>query len=53
MPKKKPNLVALKKRSGRYLVRKRGGGFINGQEKVDFLVKAGLLKVAKAKPKES
>jgi hypothetical protein len=52
MPKKKPQLVALKKRSGRFLVRKRGGGYLNGPEKVEFLVKAGLLKAPKPKAKD-
>jgi len=52
MPKKKPNLKALKKRSGRFSVRKRGGGFLNGPEKVEFLTKAGLLKTMKPKAKD-
>lgn len=52
MPKKKPNLQVAKKRNGRYMVKKRGGGLVNGPDKTKFLVEAGLIKlpIAKAKP---
>ena len=42
-----------KKRSGRFMVEKRGGaGTINGEEKTKILQEAGLVKKMKSKPKE-
>jgi hypothetical protein len=50
-PKEKAELKAVKRRDGRYAVEKRKGGNLNGAEKVEFLVKQGLVK--KMKPKAS
>lgn len=44
MVKKSGNLQVKKKRNGRYLVKKRGGGVVNGDAKVQALVDAGVLK---------
>lgn len=52
MVKKASNVRVAKKRNGRYLVKKRGGGLLNGEAKVQALVEAGVLKpqVKKAAP---
>ena len=50
--KKKPDLQAVKRRDNRYAVRKRGGGFVTGDDKVKFLVDKGLIKAALPKPAE-
>lgn len=42
-----------KKRSGRYAVSDGKGKFINGQQKVDILNAAGVIKVNPPKPKET
>ena len=34
----------VKRRNGRYAVRKRGGGTINGREKIEILLAADLIK---------
>jgi hypothetical protein len=52
MVTKKPELTVIKKRSGRYAVRKRGGGLVHGADKVAFLVAQGLLTLPKPKTKE-
>lgn len=49
MVKKAGNLKVKKKRNGRHYVQKRGGGVLNGEEKVKFLVEAGVLKPVKKK----
>lgn len=40
------------RRDGRYMVQKRGGGFINGEEKIKILAEAGKIKMMKPKPKD-
>ncbi len=52
MPTKKPDLTVVKKRSGRYTVRKRGGELVHGADKVAFLVAQGLITLPKPKAKE-
>lgn len=52
MVTKKADLVAVKRRDGRYAVRKRGGGFLKGDDKLNFLVEKGLVKAAVAKKAE-
>lgn len=49
--KKAKGLKAVKRRNGRYAVRKRGGGLVNGADKVAFLQEAGLVKKLKPKAK--
>lgn len=49
MVKKAGTLQVKKKRNGRYFVKQRGGGVVNGEEKVKVLVEAGILKPAKKK----
>ena len=49
--KKAKSVKATKKRNGRYMVCKRGGKVINGEDKVKFLQEAGLAKKLKAKAK--
>ncbi len=51
MPKKHPGMKLGKKRNGRYLVKKRGGGMVNGPDKAKFLQDAGVVKVLKPKAK--
>ena len=41
----------VKKKNGRYSVQKRGGGLINGAEKLKILQDAGVVKKLKAKAK--
>ena len=48
--KAKPHKIA-KKRSGRFLVVKRGGGLVNGEEKTKILQEAGKVKKLKVKVK--
>lgn len=51
-----PEYKILKRGDGRFEVRKRGGGRINGLEKVKILIKAGLIKTklpAEKKPDQS
>jgi len=47
-------LTAVKRKDGRYAVRKNTGGYVNGEEKVKFLVEKGLIKAPakKAAPAE-
>ena len=47
--KEKVALKAVKRRDGRYAVEKRSGGYLNGAEKLAFLVEQGLVKLPKAK----
>ena len=42
--------ITQKRKSNRFVVRKRGGGFVNGADKVKILVEAG--KITAAAPKE-
>jgi len=51
--KKTDDYTIIKKRSGRFGVKGPGSKWIGGDQKVDILVKAGVLKAApkKAKPK--
>lgn len=51
MPKKKPELTVVKKRSGRFIVRQRGGKLVHGADKVAFLVAQGMIKLPKPKAK--
>jgi hypothetical protein len=61
MSNKTPKLARLsdkgyriaKKRSGRYIVYKRGRKTVNGEAKVAILAAEGLIKVMKAKAKAS
>jgi hypothetical protein len=50
--KKENGNTIVKKRSGRFGVRNKRNKWINGDEKADILLKAGLIKksVAQAKP---
>lgn len=50
--KKASSYKISKKRSGRFVVEKRGGGVINGEAKVKILQDAGKLKKLKPKAKE-
>ncbi|MBT7609181.1 MAG: hypothetical protein HN576_05460 [Bacteriovoracaceae bacterium] len=50
--KKTENYVIIKKRSGRYGVRSTAGKWINGAEKTNILVEAGLVKTAPVKDQE-
>ena len=47
--KEKVALKAVKRRDGRYAVEKRSGGYLNGAEKLAFLVSQGLVKLPKSK----
>ncbi len=47
---KKPYRV-VKKRSGRYMVIKKKGKYVNGEEKVKILLAEGLIKAMKPKAK--
>lgn len=49
--KKAPKFKIKQKANGRFLVTKRGGGVINGEEKVKILQEAGKIKKLKAKAK--
>ena len=49
---KAPSYQVQKKRSGKFFVRKRGGGVINGEEKIKILVDKGLIKNSLPKPAE-
>lgn len=42
----------FKKSNGRYAVKNKAKKWVNGQEKVDLLLKENLIKVSKAAPKE-
>jgi hypothetical protein len=53
MPKKHPTMKLAKKRNGRYMVKKRGGGLVNGPDKTKFLQESGVVKVLKAKAKDA
>lgn len=44
--------TVLKKRSGRYGVKGTNNKWINGEEKVNILLKEGLIKVTAPAPKE-
>ena len=41
---KQPEHTIVKRKDGRFAVRKRGGGYINKDEKVKILVEAGKIK---------
>ena len=49
--KKANTQKVVKKRNGRFMVRKRGGGLVNGADKAKFLEDAGVVKKLKAKAK--
>lgn len=49
MVHKASGLQVKKKRNGRFYVKKRGGGVVNGEEKVKVLVDAGVIKALKKK----
>jgi hypothetical protein len=49
--KKASAVKVVKRRNGRYVVRKRGGGLINGAEKTTALEAAGVVKKLKPKAK--
>ncbi len=49
--KKAPAFKIKQRGNGRFVVTKRGGGVVNGEEKVKILVDAGKLKKLKAKAK--
>lgn len=51
MVKKAASQKVTKKRNGRFMVRKRGGGLVNGADKVAFLQEKGLLKKLNPKKK--
>lgn len=50
MQKSAPHQIK-KRKDGRYMIQKRGGGTINGEEKTKILMEAGLIE-AKLKTKE-
>lgn len=52
MVKKAQNTKIVKKRNGRFMVRKRGGGLINGVEKTQALLSAGVVKKLTPKKKD-
>ena len=52
MVKKADDIQISKRRDGRFQVRKRGGGFINGDEKAKILHEKGHIKLTPPKPKE-
>ena len=49
--KKASDIKVVKKRNGRFIVRKRGGAIVNGVEKTTVLLEKGLVKKLKSKPK--
>jgi hypothetical protein len=49
--KKKPEYKLIEKRNKRWAVIGKDGNYINGEEKVNILVKEGKIKVAKPKKK--
>lgn len=49
--KKAPKFKIKQRGNGRFVVTKRGGGVINGEEKVKILQEAGKIKKLKAKAK--
>jgi hypothetical protein len=49
---KKLELTAVKRKDGRYAVKKSTGGYLNGDEKLAFLVEKGLVKVTAPKKVE-
>jgi hypothetical protein len=49
--KKAKATKVVKKRSGRFMVKKRGGGLLKGADKVKALEEAGVVKKLKSKPK--
>lgn len=51
MPKKHAEMKLAKKRNGRYVVKKRGGGRVNGVDKAKFLQESGVVKVMNPKAK--
>lgn len=42
--KKAADLQLVQKRSGKWCVKKRGGGYLSGDDKVNFLADAGKIK---------
>jgi hypothetical protein len=52
--KKGPLTTVVKRKDGRFAVKKRGGGYLNGDEKIKILVAEGKIKApaVKAKPAE-
>ncbi len=50
--KKSPEFQIVERKDGRFAVRKRGGGFVNGAEKTKILADAGKIKVSKPSKKE-
>jgi len=50
--KKSPEYQIVERRDGRFAVRKRCGGFVNGAEKTKVLAEAGKIKVSKPSKKE-
>ncbi len=49
--KKAAQVKVTKKRNGRFMVRKRGGGLLHGADKVKVLEEKGVVKKLKAKAK--
>lgn len=49
--KKKPEYKLIQKRNNRWAVVGKDGNYINGEEKVNILIKEGKIKVAKPKKK--
>ena len=50
--KVKADYTLIQKRSGRYAVKGKDGKFINGEAKVEILLKEKKIKLAAPKPKE-
>ncbi len=51
--KKTDEYFIVKKRSGRYGVRRPSGHWVNGEEKVEILRKEGLISAPEPKPEEA
>jgi hypothetical protein len=50
--KAKTEYIIIKKRSGRYAVKGKDGKFVNGEAKVEILLKEKKIKLTAPKPKE-
>ncbi len=51
--KKAADLQLTQKRNGKWAVKKRGGGLLNGEEKLKFLAEAGKIKLPTPKKVET
>ena len=51
MVKRAPDVKVVKKRNGKFTVKKRGGGIVNAEAKVKVLQEKGLIKKMNPKKK--